>query len=467
MKKIIGILLIITVFIGSTIIFVSASSTDIPGLEEYLTENINNYFLPQGYDIRGFTWIELDDFSVENFKEKQSNIPFVVMLCTMDWNEYHLDDYYEYLETDPKYKMTDEMIRTFYLENESAVRSFVAPWTLYNAKTGELYTFPELMAMSEADLEALDFKTPDFAKFIANVKRELEARGWWKEEYQAKYDILYAHRDDYKNSLDESENFTIDGETYNFATLYYEFNTKNNACDQNITSVNIHSKEFKEVYKDTSDEIKDKYSGMFYAIENNYNSKPYAGGYYGTVFGQKYMQYLIEYIPGLTKEEIKDIQNRTYYELFEVYFNCGVKKEDILIAAEKYNYLAPSWAKFETKLMDEFFNAETKYDAINSFVTSGGIIINVDSLVIENIIFFSLSGNYDDKIDDIERVIATYQDKVTALDVSSKDIKNTIARLSSIKPDTGDNSVLYVIIAAASLTAMSAMVFRRKRKVTE
>ncbi len=451
MKKIIGIILTISIFLGCTIIFVNAEFTDIPGLDVYLEENIDQYFLPQGYDIR---WcpdhIYIGDFSVDAFKEKQSTVPFVVLLFTMEYNaDLLLGHYYDYLETNPEYKMTDEMIRTFYLENESAVRSFVAPWTLYNAKTGELYTFPELMAMTETELEALDFKTPDFAKFIANVKSELESRGWWKEEYQVKYDILYAHRDDYKNSLDESENFTIDGETYNFATLYYEFNTKNNVYVQSITSVNIHSKEFKEVFKNISDEIKDKYSSMFEAIEKKYNSRPDPVDYFGTVYGQGYMHRLITYVPGLSKEEIKDIQDRTFYEIFEAYYNCGVRKEDILAAMEEYNYVAPPWAKFETKLMDEFFNAETKYDAINNFVTLYGIIEDIDSFTIRSVLDFGYRGD----LDNAEKV-KEFKDKI-------------IAELGNQYPQTGDSSVLYIVIAAASLTAMSALVFRRKRKVTE
>ena len=188
---------------------------------------------------------------------------------------------------------------------------------------------------------------------------------------------------------------------------------------------------------------------MFEAIEKKYNSRPDPVDYFGTVYGQGYMHRLITYVPGLSKEEIKDIQDRTFYEIFEAYYNCGVRKEDILAAMEEYNYVAPPWAKFETKLMDEFFNAETKYDAINNFVTLYGIIEDIDSFTIRSVLDFGYRGD----LDNAEKV-KEFKDKI-------------IAELGNQYPQTGDSSVLYIVIAAASLTAMSAIVFRRKRKVTE
>ena len=52
MKKSISIILTISILLCNALILIKADETEtFPELEGYLTESIDNYFLPQGYDI--------------------------------------------------------------------------------------------------------------------------------------------------------------------------------------------------------------------------------------------------------------------------------------------------------------------------------------------------------------------------------------------------------------------------------
>ena len=499
MKKILisAISFLLVVSLLSILIYGEENKYSVPDIySEYMEEDINNYFLPQAYDLIAIRSSKKEveyDYETCVVKNEEGRIiipPMVSAANTVYGNELKYDEIPMYFQETYNFvynsfdfnqsvteerRLTPEMLRTLCLGNESAVRSFVAPWTLYNAKTGELYTFPELMAMSEADLEALDFKTPDFAKFIANVKGELEARGWWKEEYQAKYDILYAHRDDYKNSLDESESFVIDGVEYNFSTMYYEFDVPKFKIHNNITCVNIFADEFKTVFKNANENIKLKYSDMFEAIGFAYSTNG-TTEYYAPAYQMHFDDLVLKSLTSITEKEkteiIENQMNKPYSQLplFFVLNNYDVTKEEMRTAITEFNYMVSApWAVFGDTYIEALLETDDLWTALEMVTTDVGIVLSEENCMV---VQFVLQGPAEivlqkcyPYISNIDKIIEQISIKYR----NHEECEAAISYLESLKepPKTGDNSVLYVIIATASLTAMSALVFRRKRKVTE
>ena len=75
------------------------------------------------------------------------------------------------------------------------------------------------------------------------------------------------------------------------------------------------------------------------------------------------------------------------------------------------------------------------------------------------------------ELDNIERVLQEFKNKADLAGVDNEKKESVIVALEKLmaenKPSTGDNSVLYLIISAAALAAMSAVVGQRKRSGKE
>ncbi len=503
MKKLISILLMISVLLslGINMVFSDDEKYPIPEVyEEYLTEDIDNYFLPQGYDIR-FSGLSIEEQEkvylneVEHDGEGKIIVPPMVSYAGTTWQDYpetiyDMDSifttvfYFNALKfsnsVDEQYKFTSAMLRTLCLGNESAIRSFVAPWTLYNAKTGELYTWNELMAMTDSELENLEFETPDFEKFITNIKNELLLRGWWKDEYQTKYDMLYSHKDDYKNTLDENESFLINGETYNFATMNYEFSASKIRIHSNITCINIFTDEFKNVFTQASSDIKEKYSEMFNAIKIAYEQMG-ARDYYDSAYQIKYHDIVIDGLSSLTENQKNELKSEDF-PLFSALYKYNVSEEELKQAIIDYNFsVSVPWATFGDVYCAALFDTEDKWEAISMITTEGGLVVNENEFIVLNmydILPFpgiNVFEEYVDKIEEYDKIIVQleeYANKLVENSVPSSIYSayyDAIEYLKTLRdeksPSTGENTALYIAIASAAVVCMTALLVRKKRGV--
>ena len=476
---------------------------------------MNYYFLPAAYDISPFTgysiWeplapvdnmplmsISCKDFYSEkvsyNDKGKVSIPPIYTLfesINTSDMANSNLGEMirlYNYGDNNRNnIVMTDTMWRVLNddVSIDSVINAYIAPWTLYSG--GVFYTWPELMAMSDDELDALDFESYEFSKFISNVKSELESRGWWEKEYNEKYEKLLLHKDDYVNSLNKDEIFKIDGMDIYLERVDEEFNSTDTPNLNNIISVNIYDKDFIEIINGLDGNIAEKYAKLVEALNNEYdyniredrhnrNEKIYKDIFatddvpdsdYACTFELEELALIFD-----SSNEIKGEM-----QFVNMIFKCGLDENQIRDTVLRYNYIYGESVSFSEEVISKMLNS-TKEELIRYFAYDTSVILNTEdeiSIIPWAMVNYSdwKSGDYDDKI--LSRVsnFNGVKEKMNFIYNNTSDelksqVKANIEYLeeyaSNNKPVTGDNSVLYVIIAAASLTAMSALAFRRKRK---
>ena len=485
-------------------------------ITENLEENINNYFLPAAYDISPFTisttWCN-NDLNCEDFyssrvvrdeKEKISVPPIYTLLVTDSFMIENLDvpvmeSYIVYYYGNKNnMSMTDTMWRSLNKDGydktkrsseKSAIDAFIAPWTFYD-KSG-LYTWPEIMAMTEEEISALDFDTFEFAKFISNLKSVLEARGWWKEEYQERYELLATHKDDYHKAQSEDEIFEIDGDKVYLEHLNSEYFSGGTGNIDNILSVNIYKPEVKEKLSGLKSDVREKYSVVINAIEKElktnlrddtvkYGNENYKDGIGSEFAPSAYACYLpLTALCNFVEGNVDNVRANDL-KVISMIKDCGKTEEEIRAMFERYNYIASEGWSFNSETVDMFVNA-TKRELIDYFKFDTSIVTNYDEISLIPWwmvkVYYDVNGNsyiyseeYIINCDDFGRLIGDLEALYNRSPENEKaDIREYIEYLKEhySPPVTGDNSVLYVIIAAASLTAMSALAFRRKRKVTE
>ena len=474
------------------------------GIQENIVENIDNYFLPSAYDISPFSAIYergiepetfYDDSVVYDEKGKISIPPMYTAVVTNKFFVYNggvFEAYAVYKAANKNnMEMTDTMWRSLNAKSiATAINAFIAPWTLYN--DGVLYAWPELMAMSEDEINALDFESHEFYTFISGVKEALETRGWWKDEYQEKYDVLNSHRNDYPDTQPENETLTVDGKKIYLARMNEEYSSSKEKNLNNIISVNIYDAEFKEAFGKLDESVKEKYSELVGAIQEEYDYD-----YYQASIDRNKRSYkdtsFTEYAPGgiacenalLQLWYLLDVDDsEMQYEhmmLFAVIEKCNVSKDEVREACERYNYIKGNLGAFNEETIDIIVNSSKK-EAVDYFKYETSVVVSYDPIIIMPWSRVRDRGHYGeitdfdhdeyrtDLCDDYVRFVKDLE-RIYEYGTDEEKVKiryyiDAVKRIYNV-PQTGDNSVLYVIIAAASLTAMSAMVFRRKRKVTE
>ena len=326
MKKTISILILTAMLISCCIIASFASPQDgkyntCEENEKHAVENIEHYFVPEAYDISPFTgysywdpvavhkFVFLEMYCEDFYQQKvvydesgRISVPPMYTVFEPIFTEaitrnelppgfvpdkYYTDFYemrrlYHYGDNNkhnlnPSETMwqvlRDATERNRWDETASAlsldacVKAYLAPWTLYS--DGNLYTWTDLMKMSDEELNQLNFESYEFEKFIKNVKPELEKRNWWKSEYETLYNKLNAHRDDYYKTQNKSEMFVFNGENIYLSKMNEEyFTVEQYPSITNIVSVDIYQPGFiEEIYKLDSD-VQEKYNVLIEALES-------------------------------------------------------------------------------------------------------------------------------------------------------------------------------------------------------
>ncbi len=487
---------------------------------ENIEEKIDNYFLPAAYDISPYTvryggYLEYPgyftsaenkyvDFDCHTFYEDEviyddrgriSVPPVHTLIVDRALYDCHQEMYFTYTifmdYNKNGVEMTPAMWRA--LNNnydrtgvsvESAIDAFIAPWTLYNK--GELYTWIDIMAMSESELEQLDFNSYDFSKFIKNVKVELVIRGWWREEYSQKYDLLYAHKDDYHNSQSNNEIMIIDGEFVYLERINSEYQRGEKKILDNIISVNIYKEEFKEAVASLEDDVYEKYSQVLNAIKEEWEENRRDSD---IEFGdENYLEaiescgppgesacttwlYLLQFF---VEEDTSHIPNQDM-RIFSIIEELDLSEEEIRDIFERFNYIMSTDGAFNFEMIDNIVN-NTKKENVDYFAYGTSVVLSYDNI---NVIpwwraaaLSWSSGELDDmlnSIDDYERVIARleylYNNKNSSRYKDTFKSNIDYLRDYAKMPDTGDNTVLYIIIAGAAVVAMISLSIRRKREV--
>ena len=465
----------------------------------YLEENIDNYFLPAAYDTSPLSAVEYSGISskyiyenlvVYDDKGKISVPPMYTGVVTAEFTVGLYSDsvFATYLVYEAANKnnmvMTDTMWRALNTKSPyTAINAFIAPWTLYN--DGELYTWPELMAMSEDELNALNFESYNFYTFISGVKEALETREWWKEEYQDKYDLLAAHRNDYPDAQPENETLTVDGKKVFLARMNEEYSSSEKKNLNNIISVNIYNAEFKKAFDGLDENVKEKYSEFVGAVEaqldyNYYQASMQSGNEYYREPSQT------EFAPNAIacEKNLRDIwylldvdDSQVKYQhamLFAVIDECNVSKDKIKEACDRYNYIAGVTGALDEKTIDVIVNG-TKQEQVDYFKYDTSIVLSYDPIVVfpwwEIRVDYNVHGEIivepelklcDDSqrfINDVEELYNNSPEKDKAhIGEYIEFIKDYYA-----PPATGDTSTLYLVIAAAALVTMSAMVVKKRR----
>ena len=310
-----------------------------------------------------------------------------------------------------------------------------------------------------------------------------------KEDYQEKYDLLNSHRNDYPSAQPENETLTVDGKKVYLARMNEEYSSSETKNLNNIISVNIYDAEFKEAFGKLDESVKEKYSELISAIETQLRFS-----YYEASMQSGKQNYRdpsqTEFAPNsfACEKNLRDIwylldidDSQVKYQhtmLFAVIDECEVPKNIIKDTCDRYNYIAGTLGALNEKTIDVIVNG-TKKEKVDYFKYETSIVLSYDPIVI--LPWWAMRVNYDADgliiiepelklCDDPERFVSDIEYLYN--NSPSEDKAHLGEYIKLIKnyyeiPQTGDNSILYVIIAAASLTAMSAMVFRRKRKVTE
>ena len=492
MKKVVSIALLMVVVLTTVSTGIYAEKSEYAGVEimnDYLEEDINNYFLPVAYDLTHiydgvnfqteYSYYECIDEVytklVQYDDSRKINIPPIkTVFDTEKFNPYSDTSLAGWfllyvLDVSEEYRneFNSQMRRAVcpgFSSQESAKRILVAPWTLYDS--GELYTWSELMSMSEEELDKqINYQTPDFEKFIINVKTELEKRGWWKEEYQEKYEILYSHKDDYQNSLDESEDFILDGNVYNFATMYYEYTISGEENLDDIIMINFHREEFDNVLNNISNEVFSKYKNMFDDIKEQLeNDKMRKYTFWGSRIACKYMMKDFSF----SAEQQEFIDNEVFghsYIINEGEFDLNKVRKGV----EDYCYeLHEPIPKYR---IDMFVSGNLR-DSVRAFASDNLLIYNVEKMDFEYMSVLTGSTSHfigkEDRITDIDKLIddiKRYSESSESGYFCQDDIEYLESLLEGTPPQTGENTILYLGVALASVVCMASMVARCKKEV--
>ena len=523
MKKTISIILICSTMLIAMSSFVSfglitndSTYNSCDEIQANIEENINNYFLPAAYDVSPYTvlygnyWDEIDAFNCQSFyedsvvRDEKGNIivpPIYTLVVSEDilsvdpYEASVFEAAYEIYNKNNKngVSMSPSMWRVLHstASLESVVNAYLAPWALNNQ--GKLYTWVEIMAMSDDEINMLDFESYEFYSFISGVKEALVKRDWWKDEYNERYELLASHKDDYRNIQPENEIVSVDGENIYLSRINQEYSGGNSQSLNSIISANIYSEKFADALSNIDSGVKEKYSVLIEAIENEWetNRRDIAVD----AGNENYMKYIISETP--PKEyALQSVLNilanyidgndeyNNYYglEVFTILENGKYTSEELRRIFEEFNYIISTEGAFNFELVDTVINNTAKQN-IDDFAFDTSIVLSYEKASIIPWWRFAVqevSPNHDiiypelAYVEDFDRLIKRLEylhDNYTP-DKYKEMFKNNIEFVREYAknnghPTTGDNSVLYVIIAASALVTMSAMVVRRKRRIEE
>ncbi len=516
MKKIISIILMITMLLSLCMTLSFAHDGEYNTCDEIqanVEENADNYFLPAAYDISPFSNLlnfvygisdfHLMDMSCEEFydkyvvydeKNKIAVPPIYTLFEPIETDEY--DVYYNnfitlrqlYYNKDNNrnnISMSPDMWRVLHddVPLEVAIDAYIAPWTLYN--DSELYTWNDLMEMDEEQLNALDFDTYEFSRFINDVKNVLVTRGWWKDEYQEKHDILYSHKDDYHKIQNYNEVIQIQGEKVYLSRLYYEYSCGKTPSVGNIISANIYAPEFVEGINTLDSSVKEKYREMLDDINKEYNSNirnqnhENSEKFYDLIYGTEAGPNVVYACEFALSELVKFVDGNYEVdgdmEFITLIDKYNISDDEIKQAVAEFNYVYSGDQTLGSEIVDKLCNS-TKKELVDYFAYDTSVVFSYgDEIVVVPWYIISeedlSSSEYSEevsRIDEYKRVIDKMEDLYKKAPSSNKEqIRDNINYLRSYAniPETGENTALYIAIAGAAVVAMTALLVRKKREI--